>query len=264
MPAPIADLPSALERFAEIRRRSEGKQIILFLDYDGTLTPIMERPDLAVLARTARETLRRLAGCVKVAVISGRDLRDIRRLVAIDNIFYSGSHGFEIEGPEGWRLNREVAADFLPSLDGAERELRVRLRGVDGVLVERKKFSIAVHYRLVGDADLSLVKQAVEETAANHPDLRRASGKKVFELQPKLDWNKGKAVLWLLRSLDLNPPDVLPIFIGDDITDEDAFEAVRERGIGIVVGGDDRPSAATYALESPDEVLRFLDLLCPP
>lgn len=256
--AGAADLPLAFDRLDEIRTRARGKRPAVFLDYDGTLTPIVARPELALLSEQARNTLREVAAKTTIAVISGRDLIDVRRLVAIDGIFYAGSHGFEIEGPGGWRLNSQNADEFLPRLDAAEAELRSRLSAIPGALVERKKFSLATHYRLVAPPDVAAVERAVAETASLYPGLRRAEGKKVHELLPALDWNKGKAVLWLLEALDLKRPDVIPFFIGDDITDEDAFSALRGIGIGILVRDAPRPTAAEYALDSPDQAPDFL------
>ena len=254
-----AELPSALERLEEIEARARDKRLAVFLDYDGTLTPIVDRPELAVLSEQTRDTVRRLAGCLRVAVISGRDLRDVRRLVGIDNIFYAGSHGFEIEGPQGWRLESPEGAELLPVLDEVEGELQQRLRAIPGALVERKKFSVAAHYRLVEPGSLQAVEDAVAQAAGRHPELRRSAGKKVHELQPAIDWNKGKALLWLLEVLELDAADVLPLYLGDDITDEDAFEVMRGAGVGIVIRDEPRPTAAAYGLDNPDEVRRFLE-----
>ena len=254
-----ADLPSALERLEEIRTRARDKRLAVFLDYDGTLTPIVDRPELAVLSEQTRDTVRRLAGCLMVAVISGRDLRDVRRLVGIDSIFYAGSHGFEIEGPQGWGMESRQGAELLPVLDVVEGELREHLRAIPGALVERKKFSVAVHYRLVEPGSLQAVEDAVAQTAGLHRELRRSAGKKVHELLPGIDWHKGKALLWLLEVLELDAADVLPLYLGDDITDEDAFDVLRGAGIGIVVRDEPRPTSAAYGLDSPDEVRRFLE-----
>ena len=261
MPLTTADLPSALERLDQIRQRAAGKQLAVFLDYDGTLTPIVQRPELAVFPKAVKEIVQRIARRVKVAILSGRDLDDVRRLVGMENIFYAGSHGFEIAGPGGWHLEARQATEFVPSLDRAEQALHEYLDRVAGVLVERKRFSVAVHYRLVKPGDLARVKRAVEKTIAAHPDLRLTAGKKVYELRPACDWHKGKALLWLLDALELNSPSTLPIFIGDDITDEDAFEALDDRGIGVVVRSKVRPTAAIYALEDTEQVRRFLEAL---
>jgi trehalose 6-phosphate phosphatase len=102
------------------------------------------------------------------------------------------------------------------------------------------------------------VEAMVDDVLARHPDLRKGYGKKVFELQPRLDWHKGKAVLWLLRVLELDGPEVLPLYIGDDLTDEDAFRALGDRGLSIIVEEGSRPTAASYVLKHPEEVRSFL------
>jgi len=247
-------IPSALGRVQEIAAR--GARLAIFLDYDGTLTPIVSRPDEAVLTDSTRAILRSLAAKMPVAILSGRDLEDVRKRVAIDAIVYAGSHGFDIAGPRG--LQRQEATKFLPALDAAEKELREKLAGIAGALIERKHFSIAAHYRNVNESDFPKLERAVGEVAAQHRELRTMDGKKVYELLPNTDWDKGKAVLWLLENLGLEHGKVRPIYIGDDRTDEDAFRALGQRGAGILVSEQPRPTAASYSLKDPSEVEHFL------
>jgi alpha,alpha-trehalase len=136
------------------------------------------------------------------------------------------------------------------------------LAAVPGARIERKTFAIAVHVRQVSEELVPHVEAAVAEVAAADPRLRRTGGKKVFEIRPAVAWDKGKALVWLLDVLGLGP-DVLPVYIGDDETDEDAFRAVRERGLGVVVRGegDDRPTLARYALRDTEEARAFVELL---
>jgi trehalose 6-phosphate phosphatase len=250
-------LPSALDGIGEIRDAKE-KRVVIFLDYDGTLTPIVETPDQAILSDEMRHTLQQLAKCCIVAIISGRDLRNVQECVGINNIFYAGSHGFDIAGPEDRHLEYRQGTEFLLLLDQAEKALRDRLGSISGALIERKKFSVAVHYRKVGEEEIGDVEKAVDQVLESQPRLRKTNGKKVFELQPKIDWHKGKALKWLLRALDLDRPEVLPLYIGDDVTDEDAFKSLRQKGIGILVGNSTAKTAARYTLENPEEVERFL------
>ena len=245
-------IPSAFEHVQDIA--SLGG-VAIFLDYDGTLTPIVNRPEDAWLSESMRQALRDLAARAPVAILSGRDMNDVRRRVDIDGIVYAGSHGFDIAGPG---LRREVGAEYLPELDTAEKELQEALDEVPGAQLERKRFSIAAHYRNVKDKDVPEVTRAVETVAARHRELRRINGKKVYELLPDIDWDKGKAMIWLLDTLDLDRKNVRPIYIGDDTTDEDAFRALEHRGIGILVSEQSQPSAATYSLKNPAEVERFL------
>lgn len=258
-------LPNALSRIAEFQARLAGKRPAVFLDYDGTLTPIVDRPELAVLSEDMRTVVRGLAERCPVAIVSGRDRADVERLVGLDGLVYAGSHGFDIAGPGGLRKEHERAAEFLPALDRAEERLWREVAGIDGVLVERKKFAIAVHYRLVAEPEVARVERAVAAVAAEVPDLRRTAAKKVFALRPRVDWDKGRAVLWLLTALGLDGEDVLPLYLGDDDTDEDAFAALEGRGLGILVSDAGHTTAAEYVLADTQEVGRFLgDLAALP
>jgi trehalose-phosphatase len=252
---PVAEVPSALQRLHEIVAR-KVRRLAVFLDYDGTLTPIVAEPEKAVLSDSTRQTVRTLAAHMPVAILSGRNLDDIRRRVGIDEIIYAGSHGFDIAGPRG--LRKEVATEFLPILDAAEKELGEKLACIPGALLERKRLSIAAHYRHSDQSSGVKVEQAVDETAARHRELRRIVGKKVYELRPDIDWDKGRAVIWLLETLGLAQSEVLPLYIGDDLTDEDAFRAIRQCGVGIVVSDQPRLTAARYALNNSAQVERFL------
>jgi alpha,alpha-trehalase len=238
-----------------------GKALAVFLDYDGTLTPIVEDHARAFLGDDMRAAVATLADYCKVAVVSGRDLRTLRDLVQLDGVAYAGSHGFEIAGPEGLG-SLEKGAEFLPVLDDAEDRLRARLAGVAGHAVERKRFSIAVHFRRAALKDEGRIEAVVDAVLSACPGLRKGYGKKVFELRPDIDWDKGRAVDWLLGRLGAARTTVLPIYVGDDVTDEDAFRALAGRGVTLVVqGSDDRLTTADYALADTDEVRQFLRFL---
>lgn len=256
-------LPSALDDFERISRMAQGNRIAVFLDYDGTLSPIVETPEQAVMPEEIREAVTELSRYCTVGVISGRDLKDVRDKVGMNFIVYAGSHGFDIAGPEGLQIERTVGGEFLPVLDTAEHELSGKLGSIRGVLVERKKFAIAIHYRRVNPENVEEVEAIVDIITGQHPELRKSHGKKIFELQPQIDWNKGRAILLLLRTLELDKKDVLPLYIGDDVTDEDAFRAIKGRGIGIVVRDQPYETAAVYRLKDPNEVGEFLKRLIP-
>jgi trehalose-phosphatase len=255
-------LPSALESVREIA--GVTRQLAIFLDYDGTLTPIVSDPQKALLSESMRWTLQRLVTQASVAILSGRDLDDLRQRVDIEGIIYAGSHGFEITGPRG--LRKQEATEFLPALDTAEKELREKLVGIAGAFVERKRFSIAAHYRNVENSDFLKLERTVSEVVAGHRELRRMEGKKVYELLPDIDWDKGKAVLWLLETLGSDRAKIPSIYIGDDRTDEDAFSVLGPCDAGILVSEQQRPTAANYLLKDPAEVEEFLRELagCPP
>ncbi|GAB4363970.1 MAG: hypothetical protein Kow0060_20930 [Methylohalobius crimeensis] len=253
----VSSLPSALDCMEEILH--DDRAPVFFLDYDGTLTPIVPHPDDAVLSDSMRATLKRLTERCQVAVISGRDLSDVRERVGIQSLWYAGSHGFDIAGPGDQRTSHQQGGEYLPSLDAAEKSLKKALESVPGCLVERKRFSIAIHYRQVGKDDVPSVMRLVEQIHAEHPDLRLSTGKKIRELQPDIDWNKGKALRWLMQTLNLDSKKFMPVYIGDDVTDEDAFREIEAEGVGILVAERDQSTRAAYRLDNPEAVERFLN-----
>src|SRR6266480_816612 len=264
----IGDLPNALAEGEALAQRFVGKQMAVFLDYDGTLTPIRDRPEDAVISDSMRETVRRLVERVPVAVVSGRDRKVVQELMGLDNLIVAGDHGFGIWSPTGGSIQREEGASFEGLLREVEARLRAALANVPGALVEPKKRSVAAHFRLVPQEQRPRVKELVDAILSEHPqELKVTPGKMVFEIQPRLDWDKGKAVLYLLKALDLDRGEVVPIYLGDDITDEDAFRALAGRGIGIFVGSADDPetvgrtTAADYVLNTIGEVEEFLNRL---
>lgn len=263
-PLPRRELPSAADRYHEIAAGIARRPVAVFLDYDGVLTPIVSHPDLAVLSPEMGAVLIELASVTTVAIVSGRDVDDVRSKVQLPGIYYAGSHGFDIIDPDGVPVADERLDRFhvyLEPLDQAADALESRLEDVAGARVERKRFAIAIHYRQVADEDYPALETAVLETAPRVPLLRVEAGKKIFEFRPDFDWDKGRALAWLLGELGLDGPEVVPLYLGDDTTDEDAFRVVRTRGVGIVVGHDGDPSLARYALEDTDEVRVFLSRL---
>lgn len=252
------EIPSALKHWPKISSRLQGRRLAVFLDYDGTLTPIVPHPDQALLSSSMRKTLQTLASRHQVAVLSGRDLPDVQKKVGIENLIYAGSHGFDIRGPGTLQMQLEQGLESLPALENAERELRASLGSIPGILIERKRFAIAVHYRNVPESQIQLIESTVDEIQQRHPSLRKRGGKKIFELQPDVEWDKGKALLWLLQALNLDGPEVIPLYLGDDVTDEDAFQALAQRGIGIWVGEASGTTAAQYRLADVSEVECFL------
>jgi alpha,alpha-trehalase len=258
-PKTVVNVPVVWDRQQEIRERLAQKTPVVFLDYDGTLTPIVEDYNKATLSDDMRATVAELARHYAVGIISGRDRKNLRNLVRLDSLFYAGSHGFDIAGPEGWCETLQQGTEFLPELDRAESELRDRLIDIEGHAVERKTFAIAIHYRRAKAEDVRRIEEVVDHVLADHPRLRKGHGKRVFQVQPKIDWDKGRAVRWLLERLRLDLPKFLPLYVGDDVTDEDAFRALHDRGLGVVVrDGETRSTAADYALEGPEDVQRFL------
>lgn len=258
----IGKKPPALKHINDIYQRLDGKKLVFFFDYDGTLTPITSHPDLARLSSEMKQTLEQLKHKHTIAIISGRDLPDVQEKVNIEGIFYAGSHGFDISGPNNQRLDIDEGKKRLPFLDAAEIELNEKIPKIKGAWVERKKYSIAIHYREVAAEDESEVEKIVNEVYSHYQGkLRRAVGKKIFELQPDIPWNKGKALHLLLELFDLNHPEVCPIYLGDDVTDEDAFSAIIDQGLGIAVQDTDQPTYAHFTLKNVEEVTTLLNTL---
>lgn len=257
----IRDLPMALDRVEEIRDAMAGRESALFLDYDGTLAPIVDDPSAARLPGDTREALGKLSSLCTVSVVSGRDRYDVEQLVDLPGVYYAGSHGFDVRGPEG--MHEERGKEYLPALDEAERRLEDLPEVFQGVHLERKRYALAVHFRTAKEDAETRVRSRVQEVARQIPELRMTGGKKIFELRPALKWDKGTTVLHLLEVLGLDGDEVFSLYVGDDLTDEDAFRALPSGGMGVVVKGerDNRPTAARYALRDPDEVCEFLRFL---
>ena len=261
--------PSALDRWDEIAARLDGRRPALFLDYDGTLSPIVARPDLAVLSEGTRELLERLARRVPVVIVSGRGREDVAARVGLPALGYVGSHGFDIAAlsARGEPVRLEVGDGIPETIERAAARVERDLAGIAGVLVEPKRFAVSVHFRQADESEVPRIERAVDAAIEAEPGLRKGHGKKLFEIRPDLDWDKGRALLWLLHALGLEGRDVLPIFLGDDLTDEDAFRAISGTGIGILVAEEPRKTAAAYRVRDPGEVvevLRRLSDMLPP
>ena len=264
----VRDLPDALRDGQQFAARLAGRRPAVFLDYDGVLTPIVDRPEDAVMSDSMREVVRALAQRCSVCVVSGRDRPVVQQLMGLDNLVVAGSHGFDIWSPREGTIAHDAATGFEDLISEVNDRLCTEVGSIPGVVVEPKRASVAVHYRLADPEHRTKVTAVVDELLDEYSGrLKVTRGKMVYELQPKIDWHKGKAVLHLLRTLDLDTDDVVPLYLGDDITDEDAFRALTGRGIGIIVGHPDdpevanRPTAADFVLPSTVEVEQFLNTL---
>jgi alpha,alpha-trehalase len=235
-----------------------GKHLAFFLDYDGTLAPIAARPEEARMPESVRELVWQLACLCTVAIVSGRDRADVEKRVGLPGLIYAGSHGFDISGPDGLAMQHPEADAYLPDLNNADKVLNHLLKDVEGARLERKSYALAVHYRNVPEAKVAYVKDALYRISHSTDRLVLTTGKKVLELRPALDWHKGKAVGWIMEALHLDPAKAVPIYLGDDVTDEDAFRFVAGTGVGILVGGRGGPTHAVYRLEDISQVEQLL------
>lgn len=279
----LVKYPSALKSFEQITAVAKNKKIAVFLDYDGTLTPIVDDPDRAIMSNAMRSAVRYVAKYFPTAIISGRSCDKVYELVGLTELYYAGSHGMDIMGPvrnsasgdhpncikstdqQGKEVNLfQPASEFTSMIDEVFRTLVESSKDIKGAKVENHKFCASVHYRNVDEKSWPTIAQCVHDVLKDYPRLRLTHGRKVLEVRPEIDWNKGKAVEFLLESLGLsNSDNVLPIFIGDDRTDEDAFKVLRQGnlGYGILVSPVPKESNASYSLRDPSEVLEFLKSL---
>ncbi len=250
----------------KLKSRLSGKCILLFLDYDGTLTPIVETPDKAIISKEKKDLLDKLSTSphCRVAIISGRSLRDIKAIVGLKDIIYVGNHGLEIEGPK-IKFESQVSPRLKSIIRHIHEEAVSKLSKIKGVLIEDKGLTISVHYRLVDEKDIPELKSILTEITGPYivrDKIKINSGKKVYEIRPPAMWDKGKVVLWLLarQQFLLERNKILPVYIGDDVTDEDAFKALKKKGLTIFVG-EQASSEAQYYLKTTEEVAEFLKLI---
>jgi trehalose 6-phosphate phosphatase len=239
------------------RSLQDAPYVLLFLDFDGTLAPIDPNPGTASMPAGTRKALKALC-CgprSQVAIISGRALPDVRERVRLEELIYAGNHGLEINGP-GLHFVEPGAAQRAEALEELARHLKVRLSGVPGVDVESKVFTASVHFRKTPIGRLEEVRRTVMDAIAPIENLFQITqGLKVFDIRPRVNWHKGLAVQWIKDALGKR--DALPIYIGDDLTDEDAFAALPE-GITVCVGRPRSNTSAHYRLEEQGLVQKFL------
>ncbi|HEX6770354.1 MAG TPA: trehalose-phosphatase [Candidatus Binatia bacterium] len=237
--------------------------IMTFLDFDGTLVEIAPTPadvDFAAPRKRWLEDILSLP-CCSVGVVSGRPIDELRRIIGLDEIFYIGCHGLEWAAPDGARYTASPSRVLVDALSSLRAEMREAMAGFAGVVVEDKGISLALHYRLAErDTAWAARKEfvrAVNGYQQQGVKLELLPGKEVIEAKPA-GTTKGDAVseIWARYA-----PTALPIYIGDDVTDESAFSAVGETGLAIVVAETPRTTAARLFLKNPTEVYVFLRCL---
>ncbi|RLN50104.1 hypothetical protein BBJ28_00008240 [Nothophytophthora sp. Chile5] len=261
-----------------IRQKVAGKRPVVFLDYDGTLSPIVDVPDRAFMTDAMRAALSELSSKFVTAIVTGRSTEKVYNFVQLDNLVYAGSHGFDIKGTKSRPINCQVADHYRPTLEQALRDLTEQTAHILGAELEDNGLAISMHYRHVDPTLQGAVEQIVDAYVAFHPSLVKKLGKMVFELRPRVDWDKGRAVMFILAELGLDAEDVVPFYLGDDVSDEDAFNALNGRGLGqgisIIVRDPeavkvDLPgnmkelpaTKASYSLRDTSEVQQFLTVL---
>jgi len=281
-PVPLIPLtqthhPSAIESFDRFRAAAQGKLLTVFLDYDGTISDIVSNPDKAYMTDEMRDAVSRVASLYPTAIISGRSREKVYDFVRLPQLYYAGSHGLDIVGPkrddDDDHVELHQPAPWAPAvMDRVYRWCKEAVNDIPGANVEHNKFCVSVHYRNCEQKWWGAVQDVVHRAVAADPKrLKKAEGRKVFEVKPRVAWDKGKALSYLLGELDLHARygyaegEIMSLYFGDDHTDEDAFHELREVpkecGAGVIVSTVPKPSNARFSVRDPGEVLVFLNKL---
>jgi trehalose 6-phosphate phosphatase len=244
-------------------RAAGAKAVAVGLDFDGTLTPLRDRPEDVVLAPSTRAVLRRLAALpgVAVAVASGRALADLEARLAVPGMILVGNHGCERRIPGG-PVRLAVDGAGLDAVRAAARELAAVAASVPGAWLEDKGPTLAVHHRRVGPERREGLRAAVRDAVARcAAPLRLSEGRCVFDVRPAGDAvTKGTALREAFAEAGV-PGDAMAWYVGDDATDEEVFAGLPPDAVTIHVGGDRDPSAARFAVAGPGEVVSRLEAL---
>jgi trehalose 6-phosphate phosphatase len=250
---------SLLQDLASVEERMQAAaRVLLFLDFDGTLAPLVQDPSNALLDESTRETLARISRSrILTTVISGRSLSDICGRISLEGIVYAGNHGMEIRGRQ-LQFMEPASAARREELAHLSKRLASKLRNIEGAIVQFKGLTTSVHYRSAAPEDVARIETTVKAALASAPaSFRLVSSKMALEIIPQTGWDKGKAVGWIAQHF--GDGNALSIYLGDDVTDEDAFRVLPD-GITVKVG-DFAATSARYWLADPPAVHEFLTWL---
>jgi len=234
--------------------------IAIFIDFDGTIAPIVESPNLARADEKIIEKLKELIKNSKhsIFIISGRSVNDLRSLIKLEGVVFIGLHGLEIGTPCGSTMILENVLKIQPMIEEIIKHLNNKLNGIPGIIIEDKKMSVAIHYRNTPETEVYDIKNIAKEVLSFDDDnvIDIYYGKKVIEFRLR-DWHKGKAIDMIMEFL---PNNSIPVVIGDDETDEEAF---RNMGVGVSILINENPikSDAEYYLTNQSELALFLGWL---
>lgn len=257
--------PNLLVNFCQLTELARNKLVTVFLDYDGTLTPIVNNPDEAFLSDSTRKVIKRLANLFPTAIISGRGRDKVEEFVQLSELYYAGSHGMDIAAPKS--ANIEVgfkpAAQYEELIQIVTHRLWETVQNIPGASVENNRYCVSVHFRNCAPESYMDVVNAVESIVSQEPELCMTRGRKVLEVRPKVNWDKGTALVYLLSMLGISKDEVFCIYIGDDRTDEDAFQVLKEKnlGAGVLVSSRMKPTEGMWTVRDPSEVSELLNLL---
>ncbi len=248
-----------------IKKELKNRYIYLFLDCDGTLAPISDTPARARIPQQTKEVLISLSRLekLKLAIISGRSLSDIKAIVGLDGIIYAGNHGLEIEGA-GITSEWKIDPSYKDNLAEIKAQLTKECIAIPGVLLEDKGLSLCLHYRMASadEGKISVIFHRVTDPYKISGKISIMHGKKVIEIRPAIGWDKGKIVKWLLARERLLAQDrnYIAIYVGDDETDEKAFKALGDNEISVMVGNVPT-SSAKYYVNDTDQVYQLLTMI---
>ena len=252
--------PSALASMQEIAHRASNRRVAVFLDYDGTLTPIVDNPWRAHLPEPARDAVYAIASVCPTAIISGRSREKVMEFVNLPGLYYAGSHGLDISAPNQHNSLMQPPDEVRHMMDDLHLRLSSIAERVPGAVIEHNRYCVSVHHRCCSAPDRQHLESLVEQELSREAGVRIALGRKVLEVRPNVEWDKGKALSYLMGEIICDSPSsCLPIYCGDDWTDEDAFRACKaHRGVSVVVSRSERQSEAEMSLRCPEETRQFL------
>lgn len=243
-----------------------GTPLVVMLDVDGTLAPIVAMFDQATVPLATQRAVASLVerSDVHVALVSGRSAAVARRMVGVPRVWVAGNHGFEVEGPEGDDLSDPRVSSYRDVIANAVAQLRSEIHGMEGVIIEDKSITLSVHWRLVDPSIVPELRKTIDRVSRSL-GLRVTEGKCIYEIKPAALIDKGTAVLDLAERLAAGHDEASMAFAGDDVTDEDAIHALREhhpRAVTVRVHGEaTTPTAAEFSLPDTESVRVFLEEL---
>ncbi|KYK21116.1 hypothetical protein AYK25_03835 [Thermoplasmatales archaeon SM1-50] len=239
--------------------------IFIFLDYDGTLVSFKDSPAKVITPERIKKVLRLLIQIqkIKVIIVTGRTLEDIKKLLHVKRLSFIALHGLYIDSPEGVQFQRKTAQKTRSLITVIKKNMHSILKEEKGAYLEDKGLTVVFHYRLLPKNRIRILRETFKTIVRDYDKkkiLEFINGAKVIEARPK-GWNKGNAIELFLSHF-ANTKKILPIYIGDDITDEDAFRTLAKKGITIHVTHEKkRKTAAHYWVKNPEEVAFFLESL---
>lgn len=253
----------ALSQWDDFRAALNPKDLVFLTDFDGTQVPIKPRPELAVLSDSARRLLQQLHALptIRLGVVTGRALSNVKKQVRLSDIWYLGNHGAEIQGPNIDFIHPDIEK-CIPRLKTIAQQLRSRMRNIPGSQVESKRLSLSIHWRQVDPDKLALFNEKLNSVLKPFESKRQVvvtQGKCVTEVRAPVKWDKGKGIDWLLKRIP-KKRNISIIYIGDDKTDEDGFRVLNKRagGTTIYVGAQNDPSLALWYVKNPREVQQLM------